>query len=657
MASCLIENFNNIAPLGFAKRVVMNSNQEVSCELFRLDENIFLAVHNSAIHQNTFFKNVNPIFARNTINEHFGINVSQLFEDLLPDQNKIIRQLFETKSEYEKSIEEYEQMIQELTDAKENATTTEIEKELDDAIADAEQKLEDVKKEFREWQDTADETMEGTKDDEDDDDNVTTEISNEPLDKDEVDDHKEEMSQPLTTDAAEEVAPTDEAGSEVPAVTDDEFSEYLATDATDDEVNPDDELAAAEGDDEFVSATLPEEPAEEETGEEVPAHEVTDTVPMTDMGDEEEEIGDDIFAEVPNEEVPSDEDIITDEQPGADDIFQDENGEDEMNVVDAETGQDAEGTEATDLFGGDTEDPLGTDKEIDNELYNPNTQTSEFSIVSVMFDENVKEGTVSKSGQVLALKPMVDADGRKYIDEMMVKFVLGADNTPIIQSDEAMSTAMYGAIVNAITSHPSYSNVCENGIEVMTGSDAPAIDADVAAIEPDIEASDDNLEDEYKEQGNAEDRGIFDLTVDEPSGETEIAAVADDIPAEETGETPDFAIDDLFADEEPAAEVVEPTPAPAEEVTVSTEEVPAPIAEVPAEDPVDTYTDPDGTEIEVPAPAADENPTEEESDDSDDKSEEDDETIIPESHARKVTKDQINENRKSILSVRSKVIK
>ena len=50
------------------------------------------------------------------------------------------------------------------------------------------------------------------------------------------------------------------------------------------------------------------------------------------------------------------------------------------------------------MFGGDTEDPLGTDKEIDNELYNPNTQTSEFSIVSVMFDENVKEGTVSKSG-------------------------------------------------------------------------------------------------------------------------------------------------------------------------------------------------------------------------------------------------------------------
>lgn len=653
MASCLIENFNNIAPLGFAKRVVMNSNQEVSCELFRLDENIFLAVHNSAIHQNTFFKNVNPIFARNTINEHFGINVSQLFEDLLPDQNKIMIQLFETKSEYEKSIEEYEQMIQELTDAKENATTTEIEKELDDAIADAEKKLEDVKKEFRQWQDTAEETMEGAKD-EDDDDNVTTEVSNEPLDKDEVEDHKEEMSQPLSSDAAEEVAPAEEAGSEVPVVTDDEFSEFLATDASDDEANPDE----IESDDDFVSAESPaESPAED-----APEHEVTDTVAMTDT-DDEEEIGDDIYAEVPNEEIPSDEDILTaTEEPAAEDIYQEEG---DMDVIDAETGEDAAGTEATDLFGGDTEDPLGTGKEIDNELYNPNTQTSEFNIVNVMFDENVKEGTIMKSGSVLALKPMVDADGRKYIDEVLVKFYLGSDNTPVIQSDEAMSTAMYGAIVNAITSHPSYSNVCENGLDIVTGSAVPGDEA-VAAIQPDLNADDEKWEEEYNADGNAEDRGIFDVTVGEPAKEI---AVATEEPAAE--ETPvDLAIEDLFADEEPTEEIAVATEepavaapaAPAETEIVNGDpaviapaaEEPVAVAEVPAEDPVDTYTDVDGTEIEVPAPAADEQPAE----DGEEKPEdEEDETIIPESHARKVTAEQINENRKSILSIKSKVVK
>ena len=90
---------------------------------------------------------------------------------------------------------------------------------------------------------------------------------------------------------------------------------------------------------------------------------------MTDTG-EEEEIGDDIYAEVPNEEISSDEDILTQTEEPTEDIYQEEG---DMDIVDAETGKEAPGTEATDIFGGDTQDPLGTGKEIDNELYNPNT--------------------------------------------------------------------------------------------------------------------------------------------------------------------------------------------------------------------------------------------------------------------------------------------
>ena len=158
------------------------------------------------------------------------------------------------------------------------------------------------------------------------------------------------------------------------------------------------------------------------------------------------------------------------------------------------------------------------------------------------------------------------------------------------------------------------------------------------------------------------------MTVGEPAEEI---AVGTEEPAAE--ETPvDLAIDDLFADEEPTEEIAvakeEPVvstaapAAPAEtEIVNGDPAVIAPAAEpvavtteVPAEDPVDTYTDVDGTEIEVPAPAADEQPAE----DGDEKSEEEeDETIIPESHARKVTAEQINENRKSILSIKSKVVK
>ena len=71
-------------------------------------------------------------------------------------------------------------------------------------------------------------------------------------------------------------------------------------------------------------------------------------------------------------------------------------------------------------------------------------------------------------------------------------------------------------------------------------------------------------------------------------------------------------------------------------------------------DPVDTYTDIDGTEIEVPAPEVPE-----EGEDDEEKEEEDPaaalaDDVIPENFSRKVTKKEMNENRKAILSVKKK---
>ena len=657
MASCLIENFNNIAPLSFAKRVMLNENKDISCELFRLDENIFIATHNYSIQQNTFYRNVNPIFARNTINEHFGINVGRIFEDLLPDQEKIMVQLYETKNEYEKSIEDYENAIQELEDAKENATTAEIEKELDATIEETKQKLEDVKKEYRQWQDTADETIEGAKEKDEDDDNVTKEVSNEPLDADEVEDHEDELSVPLGNTDAQEGAPADEAGSEVSQVTDDEFSNFLATDASDETVNPDEENDTTSDDTEFIS-TADTETTEKPTVEEPADADDSGTISIADETpeDDDEDLGDNIYEEPAKEDIPSEEDILTDvpAESGEEDIFQngDEDGE-TFNIVDGETGETVPaGAEATDLFGGDTEDPLGTHKEIDNELYNPNTQTSEFNIVNVMFDENVREGTVMKSGQVLALKPMVDVDGRKYVEDTVVKFYLNGENQPVLQQTENMSTAMYSAIVNAITSHPSYSNVCENGISMDGGESA--VKGEVAEVKPDLETqNDETWEDEYREDGNAEDRGEYELqvTADEPAPtadeivntEDDTDIVPTDEPATPASDVEDFDIENIFdlGEEEPNAD----EPAPAEAGT------PEPVA-----DPVETYTDPDGTEIEVPADDAGEETPEEGEEKSDDETA-DDETLIPENHKREVSKEQINENRKSILSVKAKIVK
>lgn len=712
MASALLENFNRIAHINFAKRLVMNNNPEISCEMYRLEENIFLATHNGLLGQNTFFRNVNPVFCKNKINEHFGINVSTLFEDMLPNQDKLILALNETKNEYEKSIEDYEQAIADLEAAKEDSTSNDIERELDDAIADAKQKLDDVKAEYKEWQKETDATMkdadddakddDDSKDDDDaEDDNTTREESNKPLDPDEVDDYKDSLSVPLSdggdaADAPEEPADAQAEGDdEVPAVTDDEFDAYI-NDTDDDDVYVDDETG---------EETAAEEPATDEVPADEENPEDAEVFPEVEYGDGEGEFTDDdiytdgeyddqnsIGDETPAEDVSNDEDIIT--GGDEDDVYANNDAEaeyhepDEIKTVDAETGAEYTEPAATNLFGGDTENPLngvpGTEE--DTDLFNPASGSSEFNIVNVMFDENVKEGTISKSGQVLVLRPMIDKDGNKYPEQMTVKFYLDGENKPVVQTDQSVSTAMYNEIVNSIKEHPQFSNVANNGIEVnpVVGADAGITHATPVPETPEeAAAADDNWLDDYLAAGNDTDRAGADVVPDAvtPAGidAAEAPVAVDDVPAEEvvTAEEPvettadsdaaddifqDFDLDDDVVDDEPVAE-----PAPVDDV-------------LPANDPVDTYTEPDGTEIEVPAPAADETPVAEEpvaepapaeepaasaeatsiddiidgaSDEDEDKDEED-ESIIPESKQPKKDAKQVNEARKAILSVKSK---
>ena len=615
-AAALLENFNNIAPLHFAKKIVLNSNPNLSAVIYRLEENLFLSLENADIHSKTFYSKANAIFCRNAINNHFQINVASLFEDLLPDQHKIILHLNETKNQYEKSIEQYEEAIEDLKKAQAEATTDEIRSELDDAIQDAEAKLKDVKDEFLQWQKETAEVTDGKSDDEDGKD-VTKQSSNEPLDADEVEQHKEEMSVPMTSDdaAATETAPAEEAGAEVP-VTDDEFSEYMAQ-----EVTPEDDTA------DLTPAANPEQPDESEeedqisaeiedaldepiysedgsADENIPEVNVEDELGNGDndieyddetMYDQEASIGND----VPEESIPSEEDVI---QPA-------ENDEDEYTTIDAESGEEYDGIGATDIFGGDVDNPIGDNSTVDNDLYNPHVETSEFNVVNVMFDENVKSGTVSKSGEVMILRPMIDADGNKYTEPFNVKFYLNAENEPVIETTDAISTAMYNAIISSVKSNPQFDNVKQNGIAVDAVKPA---DVELDAVTSDditpeeADAADKNWESDYVHDGNEEDK-LLATPEDSEVIATDIVAPADAdavapsaVPAAPETSDDDFLADIFNDDDLNVAPVVdEPVAEPASAVPAV--ETPA---EVPATDPVDTYTDIDGTEIEVPAPDA-----------------------------------------------------
>ena len=116
------------------------------------------------------------------------------------------------------------------------------------------------------------------------------------------------------------------------------------------------------------------------------------------------------------------------------------------------------------------------------------------------------------------------------------------------------------------------------------------------------------------------------------------------------------AIEDITEPEEDEVTVVDDEPVIADTEDLFTDfdlddeesdtEVPAEILapEVPEADPVDTYTDVDGTDIEVPAPEADAEETETPEED-------EDESIIPES--KKAPKaNTVNENRKAILNIK-----
>ena len=370
------------------------------------------------------------------------------------------------------------------------------------------------------------------------------------------------------------------------------------------------------------------------------------------MYDQEASIGDD----VPEEDIPSDEDII---QTG---------DEDDYTTIDAESGEEYDGIGATDIFGGDTENPIGNAAEVDNDLYNPGIETSEFNVVNVMFDENVKTGTVSKSGEVMILRPMIDAQGNKYTEPFTIKFYLNADHEPVIETDEAISTAMYNAIIGSVKSNPQYETVKQNGVAVDSVKPAD-VELDAATAD-DItpEAADDadqNWESDYVSDGNEEDKlfagGPEDITVgDEPSVDlpgTDVAVepVAVDPVADAPSAVPtepaadDDILADIFNDDD-----MDVTP---EEPSAVTPDIPA-VAEEPVADPVDTYTDIDGTEIEVPAP---ETPAEDAPVDSsvapaetnieDLIDDELDDSIIPES--KKVRRDakSVNEARKSIVGI------
>lgn len=424
---------------------------------------------------------------------------------------------------------------------------------------------------------------------------MTTEVNNEPLDADEVENYKDELSIPLEDMAEGDMSPAEQAGEEL---SDEEFEEMLGG-----EEEPEDELDGSEELASEIEDEITEEPEDENVEDDEEFIELDTDAILGDNPEEDEE--DDIFDEVEPEE---DEEVPAEELEDEEDIIISDEEDEEIALENPgmetiEMGDEISGEEATDLFGGDIENPLGEE----SDLYNPKVETPDFNIVNVMFNSNVN-GTVQKSGEVIALRPTIDADGNNHVKPEIYKFRLdGEECNPVIETQTEISTAIYNAIVSSIKQHPQFTEVCKSGIsQEAQCAGCPEEQSDE---EYDITDGED-WEQEYYDEMSDEDRGIYTIGDEfEEEPEDELNDIEPPFSNNKTNVEDEDAEDDFQFD------VFDDIEDDEEEVN----------------DPVMTYKDEDGTEIEFPAPAVDG-------------------TEIPESK-KPAAKKAVNENRKFIKSV------
>ncbi|MFW6311169.1 MAG: hypothetical protein ACOC1K_02925 [Nanoarchaeota archaeon] len=143
-AAVLMENFDNIAEVDFVKRVYLKENLDFSADVFKLRDNIFITTHDPELGKGTFYRNINPIQAKNIMMEHLRFDVSKTFKYLLPDEEKILSQINETKESYNSYINELDEKINTFS----NMTLNKVNKTVLEALKD---ELEEEKEEYKDY--------------------------------------------------------------------------------------------------------------------------------------------------------------------------------------------------------------------------------------------------------------------------------------------------------------------------------------------------------------------------------------------------------------------------------------------------------------------------------------------------------------------------
>lgn len=217
----LNENFDKIATLDFVKRVVSNDNSGKAVDVFKTKTALYVNTVNESLGKSVFYRNVNPIQCKNYINEHMEINVSRLFEDVLPNQEATEKSIEDTKKSYIDKIEELKRKKEEL----EGMTGDEYDAEtINQAKKMIEDELSSTEDDFKKYQNDVDSALgkDSNFDNSDDNDDASKESP-------------EDMEHPLGTDTGDMNADTTNTGMDS-----DGFGDFDADGAGNDNFNVDD---------------------------------------------------------------------------------------------------------------------------------------------------------------------------------------------------------------------------------------------------------------------------------------------------------------------------------------------------------------------------------------------------------------------------------
>ena len=145
LTETLVENFNEIAEIDFVKRVCLLENEKVAADIFKLRDNIFITTFDPINNKSTFYRNINPIQAEKIMIEHMKFDVSKTFAEILPNKEKILNEIDETKHSYNDYTRDLEKKIAKF---KINPYGQKVNTEVIEAL---QEELDDIKNEYKDY--------------------------------------------------------------------------------------------------------------------------------------------------------------------------------------------------------------------------------------------------------------------------------------------------------------------------------------------------------------------------------------------------------------------------------------------------------------------------------------------------------------------------